>query len=184
GEPILMHLSNFRPVKRVLDVVRIAHMVCRQRPVRLILIGDGPERPRAEALARELGIADRVTFLGKQEDVYPLLAIGDVFLMPSEQESFGLAALEAMACGVPCVTSDAGGLAEIMVEGKTGFIARVGDVETMARRAVEILASPGRRQQMGRQAREHAYRNFHESKIVPQYLELYRQVMEAHRDRI
>ena len=179
GEPILIHLSNFRPVKRVLDVVRIAHLVSRRLPVQLILIGDGPERPRAEALARELGFADRVTFLGKQEDVYPLLAIGDVFLMPSKQESFGLAALEAMACGVPCVTSNAGGLPEIMVDGKTGFMAPIGNLELMAQRAMEILKVPELRDKMGRWARDHAVQHFHERKVVPRYLDVYRQVMKG-----
>ncbi len=177
GEKIISHLSNFRPVKRVGDVVEVFHRVRQKLPVKLIMIGDGPERSRAEARARELGIAEHVHFLGKQERIFLLLATSHVFLMPSEQESFGLAALEAMACGVPCVTSDAGGLKELVKPGVSGYYAPVGDVETMAEQVVRILSDETAYRHLSRQTRTYAFERFHVDKIIPQYVELYQTVL-------
>ncbi|NOX36404.1 MAG: N-acetyl-alpha-D-glucosaminyl L-malate synthase BshA [Calditrichaeota bacterium] len=173
GEPILVHLSNFRPVKRVLDVLEIAARVRRKLAVKLLFIGDGPDRSLAEQKARELKMEQNVIFLGKQENIYPFLTIGDVFIMPSALESFGLAALEAMSCGVPCVTSRVGGLKEIMRDGITGFTAEVGDVETMSEHVLHILQNPDLKQRLSRSAREYAFDNFHVDRIIPQYLALY-----------
>ena len=176
-EPILIHLSNFRPVKRISDVILVAEKVLKKMPIRLVMIGDGPERPLAERMVRKLGIADRVSFLGKQDDVYCLLSMGDIFLMPSETESFGLAALEAMSCGLPVVTSNAGGLPELNIEGKTGFHADVGDVEAMSSHVLRILTEPNLKETLSRQAREYAFERFHADAIVPQYIELYESVL-------
>lgn len=177
GEPILVHLSNFWPVKRIMDVIEIARRVMEKRPVKLILIGDGPERPLAEKKARDYGIDPHVLFFGKQENIYTILSVGDVFLMPSEQESFGLAALEAMSCGVPCVTSNAGGLPEVVREGVSGFMAPVGDVDKMAELTLKILDNPQLKETLSQGARSYAFSNFHAEKIVPQYLQLYERVL-------
>ncbi len=177
GEPIISHLSNFRPVKRVEDVIEVAYRVNQQIPVKLLMIGDGPERSKAELRARELGISDQTHFLGKQEDVYLLLASSDLFLMPSNLESFGLAALEAMSCSVPCITSNAGGLSELVEDGISGFTANVGDIETMASYALKILKDDQFRKKISHSSREYALRNFHVNKIIPQYVELYRKIL-------
>ncbi|HEU4575649.1 MAG TPA: N-acetyl-alpha-D-glucosaminyl L-malate synthase BshA, partial [Chitinophagaceae bacterium] len=139
GERVLLHASNFRKLKRVQDVVKIFHEVNKVIPSKLLFVGDGPERLTAEELSRELGVFDEVRFVGKQEQMEDILAIADLFLLPSEYESFGLAALEAMAAGVPVVSSNAGGLKEINIPGKTGFMADVGDVATMSKESLEIL---------------------------------------------
>ncbi|MBN2366877.1 MAG: N-acetyl-alpha-D-glucosaminyl L-malate synthase BshA [Calditrichaeota bacterium] len=177
GELIISHLSNFRPVKRVEDIIEIAFKVKKQLPVKVMMIGDGPDRSKAEMLARDLGIADDICFLGKQEDIYLLLASSDLFLMPSRLESFGLAALEAMSCGVPCITSNTGGLPELVKDGISGFTAEVGDVESMAGYALKILKDDDLRKKMSRSSREYAFQNFHVDKIIPQYLELYRKIL-------
>ena len=140
GEKLLVHTSNFRKVKRVEDVIRVFHEVKKIIPAKLLLVGDGPERDRMERLCRELGIFEEVRFLGKLEAVEEVLSVADLFLMPSEKESFGLAALEAMACEVPLLSSDAGGIPELNIDGVTGFVCKVGDVETMTKRALEILS--------------------------------------------
>ena len=178
GEPVLVHLSNFRPVKRVLDTIKITHTVRKEIPVRLVLIGDGPDRPKAERLARELSIEEDVLFLGKQDEIYGLLAVGDVFLMPSESESFGLAALEAMSCGLPCITSDAGGLTELNIHGKTGYVAPVGNISKMSEYVIRILKNPELKETISTNAREDALNRFHAKKIIPQYIQLYREVLE------
>ena len=139
GDKVLLHVSNFRPVKRVLDTVRILERVNREVPSVLLMVGEGPERAAAQALARRLGLADRVRFLGTRESVESILKVADVFLLPSELESFGLSALEASACGVPVVGSDAGGLPEVVRHTETGFLLPVGDIEGMAARTLEIL---------------------------------------------
>ncbi len=182
GEPILVHLSNFRPVKRVLDTVEIAARVREKMPVRLVLIGDGPDRALAERRAKELGISDDVIFLGKQDDVYYLLALGDIFLMPSNTESFGLAALEAMTCGLPCITSNAGGLPEVNIHGETGFHADVGDVEAMSDYAIQMLSDNDLRETLSKNARAHALNNFHSDHIIPQYIRLYEDVISKNRE--
>lgn len=175
-ERILVHLSNFRPVKRVLDCVRIFDAVQRRLPARMVMIGDGPERAPAEALARELGIDDRIRFLGKQLEIAPLLAIGDVLLLPSEIEGFGLAALEAMACGVPPIASRVGGLPEVVTDGHDGMLCPVGDIEAMAEAATALLGDPERLRNVSAAARATAKARFCSTKIVPLYEEYYREV--------
>jgi N-acetyl-alpha-D-glucosaminyl L-malate synthase BshA len=176
GERILMHASNFRRIKRVQDVVRIFHQVSQQIPSKLLFVGDGPERGPAEDLSRQLGIFDHVRFVGKQEQMEDILAIADLFLLTSDYESFGLAALEAMAAGVPVVSTNAGGLGEIMVQGVTGYMGNVGDVDTMSGFALDILRSDERLLQFKQQAAEHAH-IFDIHNIVPLYEKLYDEVL-------
>lgn len=176
-EALLVHVSNFRPVKRVEDVVRVFARVSSEIPARLLMIGDGPERPRAFDLARELGVIGRTQFLGSFPDVQTVLGISDLFLLPSSNESFGLAALEAMSCEVPVVASNAGGIPEVVEQGVNGFMTDVGDVDAMADAALNILRSRALYTQMGQAARESAIRRFHPSLIVPQYLEAYRRTI-------
>jgi L-malate glycosyltransferase len=170
-EKILMHTSNFRPVKRVTDVIRIFNEVQKKVPSVLILIGDGPDRSQCEMLCREFGIQDKVRFLGKQVELVPILSTADLFLMPSQSESFGLSALEAMACEVPVISSSVGGLPELQVHGQTGFIAEFGDVDRMARYAIDLLTNPAKHKLFAEAARNRAI-EFESSKIVSQY-ELY-----------
>jgi L-malate glycosyltransferase len=177
-ERILVHLSNFRPVKRLTDVVEIFDRVRKTVPSKLLLVGDGPDRSKAEWLAVQKGIHDHVVFLGKQDRVQEKLAISDVMLLPSELESFGLAALEAMACKVVPITTRVGGLPEVIEHGKSGFMAEVGDIETMAQYAIDLLSDESRLQTMAQQARASAQARFCASKIIPQYEEFYRRVLE------
>jgi N-acetyl-alpha-D-glucosaminyl L-malate synthase BshA len=177
GERLVMHISNFRPVKRVTDVVRIFHELQRSVPARLVFVGDGPDRPEAAHLAAELGIRDRVVFLGKQDSVAELLACADLFLLPSASESFGLSALEAMSAGVPVVASAAGGLLEVVESGVSGVLAPVGDVAGMAAAAVEILRDPARWERMSRDARRLASERFGVDRVVPQYESYYQKVL-------
>jgi len=178
GEKLLVHLSNFRPVKRLTDVIEIFDRVRKQVPSKLMLIGDGPDRSVAEWLAVQKGIHEDVLFLGKQDQVQEKLAAADIMLMPSELESFGLAALEAMACEVVPIVTRVGGVPEVVEHGVSGYLADVGDVETMARFAVELLKDESRLREMGKQARTAAKSRFCSSKIVPQYEEFYRRVLE------
>lgn len=176
---VLMHISNFRPVKRVRDVVRIFARVAAETPSILVMVGDGPERPAAEEEARALGVANLVYFLGKIDVVAPLLADADVFLLPSQNESFGLSALEALASGVPVVGSDAGGLPEVVINGVTGFLYPVGDVEAMADGALSILRDPVRKAEMSRMAAADARERFSLDTIVSQYEGLYRSALNS-----
>jgi N-acetyl-alpha-D-glucosaminyl L-malate synthase BshA len=178
-ESILMHLSNFRPVKRVVDVVKIFARVVRERPTQLVLVGDGPDRSAAEWLAHDLGIHSHVHFLGKQERVSELLALADLLLMPSELESFGLAALEAMACKVPSIATRVGGVPELIDDGVTGLLFPVGDVDAMAAAALSLLANPSRLQAMREEARRTAQKRFCANLVVPQYVRFYEQVLGA-----
>jgi N-acetyl-alpha-D-glucosaminyl L-malate synthase BshA len=178
-ERILVHLSNFRPVKRVPDVVEIFARVRAEIPSKLMMIGDGPQRTIAEWMVREKGLTEDVAFLGKQNQVQDLLNCADVMLLPSELESFGLAALEAMACGVPAVCSRVGGLPEVIQDGVDGFLVSAGDVQTMSARALEILTDPAKRESMGRAARKRALANFCSNNIIPLYEALYRRVLES-----
>jgi N-acetyl-alpha-D-glucosaminyl L-malate synthase BshA len=178
GEKLLVHLSNFRPVKRLTDVIEIFDRVRKQVPSKLMLIGDGPDRSVAEWLAVQKGIHEDVLFLGKQDQVQEKLAAADIMLMPSELESFGLAALEAMACEVVPIVTRVGGVPEVVEHGVSGYLADVGDVDTMARFAVELLKDESRLREMGKQARVAAKSRFCSSKIVPQYEEFYRRVLE------
>jgi len=177
-EKILIHLSNFRPVKRVTDVVEIFARVRKEIPAKLLMIGDGPDRTAAEWLVRDKGLVGDVAFLGKQNQVQDLLRCGDVFLLPSDLESFGLAALEAMACAVPPVCSRVGGLPEVVEDGVEGFLVPPRDVRTMAARALDLLTDPERHKRMGQAGRQRALREFCSSKIIPRYEELYRRVLE------
>ena len=177
-ERILVHLSNFRPVKRVTDVVEIFDQVQRQVPARLLMIGDGPDRSPAEWMVRRKGIQDRVHFLGKQGRVHEKLAIADLMLLPSQLESFGLAALEAMACEVPTVATRVGGVPEVIDDGTTGIQAEVSDVEAMARRAIEVLSDESKLRLMGKRARIAAQTRFCSTKIIPEYESFYRCVLE------
>jgi L-malate glycosyltransferase len=179
GEKILLHVSNFRPVKRPLDVVRIFERVLREVPAVLLMVGEGPERASAQALARRLGLADRVRFLGRQDRIEELTGIADVFLLPSELESFGLSALEAMACGVPVVGSDAGGLPEVVKHTETGFLLPVGDIEGMAARAIEILKDEQHWQALSAAARGRAAALFGAERVVGEYERYYERVLSG-----
>ena len=176
-EKLLVHLSNFRPVKRVMDVVEVFARVAKAMPVQLMLIGDGPERSSAEFLAMRLGVADRIHFLGKQDNVNELLPLADLMLMPSEMESFGLAALEAMACSVPAIATRVGGVPELITEGVNGMLFPVGDVEAMARTAIALLGDERRLAGMALAARRTATEQFCASKVIPLYEEYYERVL-------
>lgn len=177
GEKLIIHVSNFRPVKRVAEVVRIFGRIQKAMPARLILVGDGPDRPEAAAQAEELGIEDRVVFLGKQDSVAELLACADLMLLPSSSESFGLAALEAMASGTPVVATRVGGVPEVVEDGVTGFLADVGEVEEMAERAIAVLRDPARWLQMSRDARALAIERFGAERVVPRYEAFYERIL-------
>ena len=178
GEKILVHTSNFRKVKRVEDVIQIFAKISKEIPSKLLMIGDGPELQNTEVLARSLCTQMDVRFLGKQEAVEELLAVADVFLMPSETESFGLAALEAMACEVPVVSSNAGGIPEVNIEGVTGFLLPVGDVEGMAKRTLELLQYEEKLAHFKQNAFAQA-QQFDISKILPQYEAYYQKIKES-----
>lgn len=177
GERILIHVSNFRKVKRTEDVIEVFKRIIEKIPSKLLLLGDGPERYNLEALCREYHLVDEIRFLGKQDVVEEILAISDLFLMPSAGESFGLAALEAMACGVPVVSSNVGGLPELNIHGKTGFLDNVGDVESMARHGIEILSSDETLEKFRAAALAQASR-FDINTIVPQYEAYYAKVLK------
>lgn len=178
GEKILVHTSNFRPVKRVEDVINVFSKVSKVIPAKLLMIGDGPERQPAEALARSLCTSLDVRFLGKQEAVEELLAVADVFLMPSETESFGLAALEAMACELPVVSSNAGGIPEVNIDGVTGFLLDVGDVDGMAKRTLELLQDDKKLKQFKINAFKQA-QNFDIKNILPLYEAFYQKIKNS-----
>lgn len=178
GEKLLIHTSNFRKVKRVEDVVKVFGKVRESINAKLILVGDGPERQNIEQLCRDLNLCDGISFLGKQDAVEEVLSIGDLFLMPSETESFGLAALEAMACEVPVVSSNAGGIPELNVDGVTGFLCDVGDIENMAAKAIYILSDEERLKTFKHNARQRA-NEFHINAIVPKYERIYNEVLQS-----
>jgi L-malate glycosyltransferase len=176
GEKIITHISNFRGVKRVEDVVRVFARVAGRMPARLLLIGDGPDRMRVQELAEEKGVADRVLFLGKQNSVAELLSCSDLFLLPSESEAFGLVALEAMACGVPVVATRTGGIPEVVEDGVTGYLAAVGDVESMADASIALLSDKQAWRQFSAAARAGAER-FSAVQVVAQYESYYSEVL-------
>jgi N-acetyl-alpha-D-glucosaminyl L-malate synthase BshA len=178
GERILMHASNFRKIKRVQDVIHVFHKVNEKIPSKLLLVGDGPERPMAEELARELKICDEVRFVGKQNDMEEIFAVTDLFLLPSEYESFGLAALEAMAAGAAVVSSNAGGLPEVIEQGICGYMANVGDTTAMSNYAFDILKDNDRLQQFKNAAKSQALK-FDIHNIIPQYEKLYDSVAKG-----
>lgn len=179
NEPLLVHVSNFRPVKRPLDCVEIFARVLKTTKARLVMVGDGSERSLAEHRARCLGIFEHCSFVGKQPKIVDYLSASDVLLLPSEQESFGLAALEAMACEVPVIASRVGGLPEVVTDGETGFLSEVGDVEKMSADAVRLLADEELRREMGRRARESAISRYSTDLVIPQYINFYERVLAA-----
>ncbi|HEX8474569.1 MAG TPA: N-acetyl-alpha-D-glucosaminyl L-malate synthase BshA [Pyrinomonadaceae bacterium] len=180
GEPLLVHVSNFRPVKRPVDCVDILARV-RERGVeaRLVMVGDGSERLHAEHRARCRGVERHCTFVGKQPRIVDYLSASDVLLLPSEQESFGLAALEAMACEVPVIASRVGGIPEVVNDGTTGCLSDVGDIEKMSDDAAELLSHEDRRRDMGRRAREFAISHYSTDLVIPQYIDFYERVISA-----
>ncbi len=177
SEKILIHVSNFRPVKRIWDVIRVFQRVHAQIPSRLLLVGDGPERARAERECSELNICDRVEFLGNVGAIEQLVSGADLMLLPSETESFGLAALEAMAAGVPVVATDVGGLPEVVEDGVSGYLRPVGDVEALADAALALLGDDARSREFGEAARRRALEEFPQDRIVRLYRDVYRSVL-------
>ena len=177
GEKVLVHTSNFRVVKRVTDVIRIFEKVCKIIPSKLMLVGDGPDRSECERLCRQLDICENVKFLGKQEGLVEILTSSDVFLIPSQSESFGLAALEAMAAGLPVVSSSVGGLPELVKHNETGFIAEIGDIDRMAKYVIDLLTNERKYERFSQNARKRAVEEFDISKIVPIYESFYNKVL-------
>lgn len=178
-EKLLLHVSNFRAVKRVEDVVRIFAKVSEKLGARLLMIGDGPDRPKAFELATKLGVGGRVAFLGSFPRIEHLLSISDLFLLPSSEESFGLAALEAMAAGVPVIASRTGGIPEVVVDGETGYLCKLGDTAGMANAALTLLSDSARHGVFSRAARERAVAVFSEAKVLPLYLEAYERALAS-----
>jgi N-acetyl-alpha-D-glucosaminyl L-malate synthase BshA len=179
GEKILMHASNFRPVKRVGDVVRIFAQVHARIPVKLILIGDGPELLIIQQMVKKLKLSADVYFLGEQDHLEPLFFCADLFLLPSEQESFGLTALEAMNCGVPVIGSKTGGLPEVITHGETGYLYPVGKINKMAEKSIELLSNPEKHGLFKQQARRRAAQSFNANQIIPQYEAFYEEILRA-----
>jgi N-acetyl-alpha-D-glucosaminyl L-malate synthase BshA len=177
GEPIIMHLSNFRPVKRITDAIEIFAIVRAKMPAKLVLIGDGPDRGAAEYLVRKKRLQKDVFFLGKQNSVYEKLSSADLFLLPSELESFGLAALEAMACEVPVVATNVGGIPEVVTHGVDGYLVDPGDVKSAGQYALDILSRADRGREMGHLARKNAKARFCANDVIPQYERYYQRVL-------
>jgi L-malate glycosyltransferase len=178
-EKLIMHVSNFREVKRPQDVIRIFAGISAAMPARLVMVGDGPERTACVELAKELNVHGRILFLEFTPEIENILGLADLFLLPSELESFGLAALEAMACGAPVVASRAGGIPEVVVQGETGFLCPIGDTQDMVSASLDILRNPELHEIMSKNARVRATQHFNPELIVPQYLELYRSILEC-----
>ncbi|HOI28224.1 MAG TPA: N-acetyl-alpha-D-glucosaminyl L-malate synthase BshA [Melioribacteraceae bacterium] len=177
GEKVLIHTSNFRVVKRVTDTIRILSKVREEVPAKLVLVGDGPDRSECERLARELDIHKEVIFLGKQDAIEEILTAGDLFLMPSQSESFGLSALEAMACGLPVISSSVGGLPELVVHNETGYIAEIGDIDRMAKYTIDLLTNDKKYKSFARNSRERAVNSFDMNLILPQYIQYYERIL-------
>ncbi|HYJ78017.1 MAG TPA: N-acetyl-alpha-D-glucosaminyl L-malate synthase BshA [Longimicrobiaceae bacterium] len=177
GEKLVLHVSNFRPVKRVRDVVKTFALLTREVPARLVFVGDGPDRPAAVEEAKEQGVSDRVIFLGKQDSVAEIMACADLLLLPSQNESFGLVALEAMASGVPVIATCAGGLPEVVDHGVNGFLAPVGAVEEMAAGAISVLRDPARWKTMSESARVSAVERYGVDRVIPQYESYYQRIL-------
>jgi N-acetyl-alpha-D-glucosaminyl L-malate synthase BshA len=179
GEKILIHISNFRKVKRVSDTIKILEKVREEVPARLLLIGDGPDRSECERLARDLDLQKHVVFLGKQDSLVEILSASDIFLMPSQSESFGLSALEAMSCGLPVVSTSVGGLPELIVHNENGFIAEIGDTERMAKYAVDLLKNEKKYKNFSKNSRDRAVNKFEKELVVPKYLNYYKKVLNS-----
>ncbi len=172
-EKLLLHVSNFRPVKNVPDIIRVLDITRRRLPCRLVVVGDGPDRPHAEQLARELGVSHLVTFVGMQSNVLEYLSLADLYLMSSRSESFGLSALEAMSCSVPVVAYRVGGMPEVILHDRTGYLADPGDVAALGEATADLLADDARRRRFGRAARQRVLAEFTADRIVGQYAALY-----------
>lgn len=179
GEKILAHTSNFRAVKRVTDTIHVLAKVKKEIPAKLILIGDGPERSECERLARELDIHKDVIFLGKQDALIEPLNAADIFLMPSQSESFGLSALEAMACGKPVVSSSVGGLPELVLHNETGYIAEIGDVDRMAKYTIDLLTNEKKYKNFSKNSRDRAVNAFDKKLVLPKYVEYYEKILNS-----
>ena len=185
GEPLLVHVSNFRPVKRPVDCVEILSRILQKGiSTRLVMVGDGSERTNVEHRARTLGLYDQCVFVGKQPNIVDYLSASDVLLLPSEQESFGLAALEAMACEVPVIASGVGGIPEVVTDGETGFLSEVGNVTKMAEDAARLLTDPNLRREMGKRARESAVNRYRTDIVIPRYTEFYERVLKKTRGAV
>jgi L-malate glycosyltransferase len=178
-EKVLVHVSNFRVVKRVTDTIRILEKVKKEIPTKLLLVGDGPDRSECEHLARDLDLQKDVIFLGKQDGLTEILSASDLFLMPSQSESFGLSALEAMACGLPVVSTSVGGLPELNIHNETGYIAEIGDIDRMAKYTIELLTNEKRYKSFSANARNRAVKSFDKNLIVPKYVEYYERVLNS-----
>jgi N-acetyl-alpha-D-glucosaminyl L-malate synthase BshA len=179
GEKVLVHTSNFRVVKRVPDTIRILEKVIKEVPAKLLLVGDGPDRSECERLCRQLSLCDDVKFLGKQDGLVEILSAADIFLIPSQSESFGLAALEAMACGLPVVSSNIGGLPELIRHNETGFIAGIGDINRMAKYVTDLLTNQKKYELFSANARNRAVNIFNKSKIVHLYEDHYKKILNS-----
>jgi L-malate glycosyltransferase len=179
GEKIIVHTSNFRQVKRVSDTIRILEKIIKEVPAKLILVGDGPDRSECERLCRELHLCDHIRFLGKQDGLVEILNSADLFLIPSQSESFGLAALEAMACGIPVVSSSVGGLPELIRHNQTGFIAEIGDIDRMAKYSIDLLTNDKKHKLFSENSRKRAVEKFDKSIILPQYENHYNKVLNS-----
>lgn len=177
GERILIHTSNFRPVKRVADTILILQKVREKIPAKLMLIGDGPDRSECERMARELNLQKDVMFLGKQDGLAEILSCADIFLLPSQSESFGLAALEAMSCGLPVISSSVGGIPELVVHNETGYIAEFGDIDRMAKYAIDLLTNEKKYGIFSKNSRNRALNVFDKKVILPKYIEYYERVL-------
>ncbi len=177
-EKIIVHISNFRPVKRIKDVMEVFNGILTEVSAHLLLIGDGPDIRIAYDFADEMNLRDRVHFLGKQNNVISLLSCSDLFLLPSEKESFGLVALEAMSCEVPVIATRTGGIPEVVVHGETGYLSEVGDIADMTQNAITLLKNTELHQQFAKNGRAHVVEHFNETTIVDQYIELYQSLIE------
>ncbi len=178
-EKVMIHTSNFRGVKRVMDTIKILDKVIKEVPVKLVLVGDGPDRSECERLSRQLNLYEHVKFLGKQDGLVDILNCADLFLIPSQSESFGLSALEAMACGLPVVSSSVGGLPELIKHNETGYIAEIGDIDRMSRYAVDLLTNEKKYNLFSENSRSRAVDFFDKSKIIPRYEEYYKLILES-----
>ena len=184
-EKVLVHVSNFRPLKNVNQVVEVLSRLKKDGyPIKLLLVGDGPDRVPAEHLARELGVYEDVRFMGKQEAVIDILSIADVFVMPSASETFGLAALEAMACGVPVVASNIGGLPELIDHGENGFLCPLDNIDAFSERIRQIISNDNLQDRMGNAARAKALEHFDNAKVIPMYEQLYQRTIDRHLSRV
>jgi N-acetyl-alpha-D-glucosaminyl L-malate synthase BshA len=179
GEKLVVHISNFRPVKRVTDVIEAFRRIQEKVKARLLLVGDGPERVKAELLCREHGTCHAITFLGSLPLIEEVLVGADLFLLPSQSESFGLSALEAMACHVPVIATGVGGLPEVVADGETGFLHEVGDVDAMAESAIRLLRDDDLRERFGRAARRRAVEQFDQDRIVGRYRDIYERALDG-----